>query len=240
MEDTTPQTPSITVPILYRDSTPPEDFQTAIWNRVFNAALLCGTRQPAAVATPRTAGEVSAAVRLAIKHKYRVSVRSGGHSWAAWSVRDGALILDLGQMTEPIEYDEKSAVVSCPPATTGRILNGFLESKKRFFPGGHCPDVGLGGFLLQGGMGWNCKVRKPSPFISEFVYIASIALVNRWRAIAVPSFPHCLSLHSRVDSSAQPQDITCSSLHVNLFHTHLGSMISFQSPTPHLSHLTHG
>ena len=27
-----------------------------------------------------------------------------------------------------------------------------------FFAGGHCPDVGLGGFLLQGGMGWNCKV----------------------------------------------------------------------------------
>jgi FAD/FMN-containing dehydrogenase len=26
------------------------------------------------------------------------------------------------------------------------------------FPGGHCPDVGLGGFVLQGGMGWNCKV----------------------------------------------------------------------------------
>jgi FAD/FMN-containing dehydrogenase len=25
------------------------------------------------------------------------------------------------------------------------------------FAGGHCPDVGLGGFLLQGGMGWNCK-----------------------------------------------------------------------------------
>jgi hypothetical protein len=23
--------------------------------------------------------------------------------------------------------------------------------------GGHCPTVGIGGFLLQGGMGWNCR-----------------------------------------------------------------------------------
>ena len=37
------------------------------------------------------------------------------------------------------------------------MLNGLLLQHGFMFPGGHCPDVGLGGFLLQGGMGWNCK-----------------------------------------------------------------------------------
>lgn len=41
---------------------------------------------------------------------------------------------------------------------TGKELNDALAVHGLFFPGGHCPDVGLGGFLLQGGMGWNCAV----------------------------------------------------------------------------------
>ncbi len=30
----------------------------------------------------------------------------------------------------------------------------YLEQRGRFFNGGHCPSVGIGGFLLQGGQGW--------------------------------------------------------------------------------------
>jgi hypothetical protein len=41
------------------------------------------------------------------------------------------------------------------------VLNTFLAEKGVMFAGGHCPDVGLGGFLLQGGRGWNCKVGIP-------------------------------------------------------------------------------
>ncbi|KAK4539200.1 hypothetical protein LTR36_001158 [Oleoguttula mirabilis] len=37
------------------------------------------------------------------------------------------------------------------------MVNDVLNPRGYMFPGGHCPDVGLGGFLLQGGMGWNCK-----------------------------------------------------------------------------------
>ncbi|KAH8162390.1 hypothetical protein CIB48_g5853 [Xylaria polymorpha] len=51
----------------------------------------------------------------------------------------------------------RTKIVSCSPSATGEMLNGFLRGQGRMFAGGHCPDVGLGGFLLQGGMGWNCK-----------------------------------------------------------------------------------
>ena len=46
------------------------------------------------------------------------------------------------------------------------------------FPGGHCPDVGLGGFLLQGGMGWNCRVRKPSYTVIDGAAFADLDLQN--------------------------------------------------------------
>jgi hypothetical protein len=129
-------------------------YESARFNRIFN--LRRPSRFPSAIAYPLCAADVSSCVALAIKNDWKVSVRSGGHSWAAWSVRDGAILLDLGLMREMV-LDEKTNVVGASPAITGRELNAFLEGKGRMFPGAHAPDVGLGGFLLQGGMGWNAK-----------------------------------------------------------------------------------
>ncbi|HEV2536862.1 MAG TPA: FAD-binding protein, partial [Streptosporangiaceae bacterium] len=39
----------------------------------------------------------------------------------------------------------------------GLELAPFLAGRGRAFPGGHCATVGLGGFLLQGGQGWNSR-----------------------------------------------------------------------------------
>jgi FAD/FMN-containing dehydrogenase len=94
---------------------------------------------------------VVSAVNLAKEMKLRVSVRSGGHSWAVWSVRDDAILVDLGKFHFS-ELNEVKNITRVSPSTTGRVLNNFLASKGRMFCGGHCPDVGLGGFLLQGGM----------------------------------------------------------------------------------------
>ncbi|GAB3245902.1 FAD-binding oxidoreductase [Nocardioides dilutus] len=130
-------------------------FEEARFARVFNRRLT--GRRPAAVVRPETEAEVVAAVRLARERGWQVAVRSGGHSWAQWSVRDDALVIDLGALQD-ISYDEQSGIVSAGPATKGGAdLSPFLESRGRFFPGGHCPTVGIGGFLLQGGQGWNAR-----------------------------------------------------------------------------------
>jgi FAD/FMN-containing dehydrogenase len=106
---------------------------------------------------PTTEQEVVDAVRLARENGWRVAVRSGGHSWAQWSVRDDALVVDLGALQD-IAYDEATGVVSaCPAVKGGAELGPYLEARGRFFPGGHCPTVGIGGFLLQGGQGWNAR-----------------------------------------------------------------------------------
>src|SRR4029077_3797287 len=69
--------------------------------------------------------------------------------------RDDALLIDLGGLNR-LDYDEASGVVVAGPAVRGGLdLAPFLAERGRAFPGGHCPSVGLGGYLLQGGQGWN-------------------------------------------------------------------------------------
>jgi FAD/FMN-containing dehydrogenase len=67
-------------------------------------------------------------------------------------VRDDALLIDLAGLHE-INLDMSTSVVRVSPSVTGGELNEFLAEHGLMFPSGHCPTVGLGGFLLQGGMG---------------------------------------------------------------------------------------
>jgi hypothetical protein len=130
-------------------------FEQARVGPVFNARR--PGRQPAAVLLAETADDVVAGVKLARQRDWLVSVRSGGHSWAAWSVRQDCLLIDLAGLRE-IDYDAAAGIVRVSPAVRGgNELNPALVPEGVFFPSGHCPTVGLGGFLLQGGMGWNCR-----------------------------------------------------------------------------------
>jgi FAD/FMN-containing dehydrogenase len=130
-------------------------FGDAAVSRVFNERR--APRRPAAVLRAADVADVAAGVRVAAAEGLRVAVRSGGHSWAAWSLREDTLLIDLAAFTG-MDYDEATRAVTVGPAVRGGLdLDPFLAQRGRFFAGGHCPTVGLGGFLLQGGMGWNCR-----------------------------------------------------------------------------------
>jgi FAD/FMN-containing dehydrogenase len=132
-----------------------EAFEDAAVSRIFN--MRQPSRRPAAVLRAADADDVAAGIRLARAEGLRVAVRSGGHSWAAWSLRDDTLLIDMAAFTG-IGYHEETGVVTAGPAVRGGLdLDPFLAGHDRFFAGGHCPTVGIGGFLLQGGMGWNCR-----------------------------------------------------------------------------------
>ncbi|MFT4228917.1 MAG: FAD-binding oxidoreductase [Microbacterium sp.] len=121
--------------------------------RVFNGRR--PDRQPDAVLIAGSVEDVRRGVLLAKERGWTVAVRSGGHAWAAWSVRDTGLLIDLGALDD-ISYDDETHIVSAGPAVKGgEVLSPYLEQRGRFFNGGHCPTVGIGGFLLQGGQGWN-------------------------------------------------------------------------------------
>ncbi|KAJ5703370.1 FAD-binding domain-containing protein [Penicillium malachiteum] len=130
-------------------------YEEARVGRVFNHRR--PSRFPMAVVNAAKEADIVDAVKLAVEQKCRVAVRSGGHSWAAWSVRDNSILIDLGNYKQ-LEVDAENMIAKATPSMTGRELNSVLiKEHGLMFPGGHCPDVGLGGFLLQGGMGWNCR-----------------------------------------------------------------------------------
>lgn len=131
------------------------DWEQARVGRVFNARR--PSREPAAVLLATCEQDLVDGVNLARANGWKVSVRSGGHSWAAWSVRDDALLIDLGDFRE-MTYDPATTIVSVTPSVKGgQELRPFLASHGRFFAGGHCPTVGVGGFLLQGGQGYHAR-----------------------------------------------------------------------------------
>ncbi|MFE2431051.1 FAD-binding oxidoreductase [Streptomyces sp. NPDC059373] len=125
-------------------------------------------RHPAAVLVAATDRDVSEGVRFAAARGLRVSIRSGGHSWIGNGVRDGGLLIDLSALDE-VTIDAANHRATVRPAVQGTVLNALLAAEGLVFPSGHCPSVGVGGFLLGGGYGWNSRHLGPACFSVEAV-----------------------------------------------------------------------
>lgn len=122
----------------------------------------------------RAAGEqdVVRAVGLARDEGIKIGVRSGGHSWAANHVRDGGLLLDLSRLTGAA-VDAGAMTATAEPGCPGNELLSELGEQGLFFPAGHCPGVALGGYLLQGGYGWNGRVHGPACMSVEAIDVVT-------------------------------------------------------------------
>ncbi len=132
-----------------------DGYEKARVGRVFNHKR--PQRFPEAVFFPENENDVIDAVKFAKKNGHKIALRSGGHSWAVWSVRETGILIDLVQLNK-IFLNEETGIVSAGPAVKGGAeLVPYLKERGLFFNGGHCPTVGIGGFLLQGGQGWNAR-----------------------------------------------------------------------------------
>lgn len=127
-----------------------------IWNK-----RLASAHSPSAIASPRSAAEVAALVRHAAENGLAIGLRSGGHNYEASPLKNGGLLLDLGGL-DAIEIDTQSRAAWVGPGVLGGELIAELSDHELAFPIGHCPDVGLGGYLLSGGFGWNEAVWGPA------------------------------------------------------------------------------
>jgi FAD/FMN-containing dehydrogenase len=125
-------------------------------------------RHPDAILIAADDRDVCEAVRYAAAREMKISVRSGGHSWIGNGVRDGGLLIDLSALDDVvIDREQRKAAVR--PAVRGTDFNALLAAEGLVFPSGHCPSVGVGGFLLGGGYGWNSRRLGPACFSVEAV-----------------------------------------------------------------------
>jgi FAD/FMN-containing dehydrogenase len=132
-----------------------DGYEAARRETVWNG--LVPERFPDVIVQARDVDDVVAAIRYARAYGYQVGIRSGGHSWAASHLRDGGLLLDVSRLDHcSVDTDRMTAHVG--PGKKASVFAVELDSQGLFFPSGHCEDICLGGFLLQGGYGWNSKV----------------------------------------------------------------------------------
>jgi FAD/FMN-containing dehydrogenase len=135
------------------------DYEQARRDAVWNART--PPRFPEEIVLAEDEADVVAAVRRARERGMKIGVRSGGHSWAGNHVRDGGMLIDVSRLRE-VEIDAAGMRASVQPGVRGNELLRSLAAEQRFFPAGHCPGVALGGYLLQGGYGWNGRLHGPA------------------------------------------------------------------------------
>jgi FAD/FMN-containing dehydrogenase len=136
-----------------------DEYEAARRATVWNGLL--PQRFPDVIVQAHDVDDVVTALRYARVNGHRVGVRSGGHSWAASHLRDGGMLLDVSRLDHcSVDTDAMTANVG-----PGKIASAFaseLDAQGLFFPAGHCEGIRLGGYLLQGGYGWNSKVIGPA------------------------------------------------------------------------------
>lgn len=140
----------------------------AVWN------ARTPSRFPDLIAQAEGEDDVVAAVGLARERGWKLGIRSGGHSWAGNHVRDGGLLLDVSRL-DAIEVDAGSMTATVGPGCRGNEALAVLERRGLFFPAGHCEGVALGGYLLQGGFGWNGRVHGPACMSVEAIDVVTAA-----------------------------------------------------------------
>jgi FAD/FMN-containing dehydrogenase len=129
-----------------------DGYEEARRDALWNARL--PDRYPEIIVQANDAADVMAAVRLARRENLRIAVRSGGHSWAGNHIREGGMLLDVSRL-QAVTIDKERMTATTGPGRAGHELVSMLGRRGLFFPAGHCKGVCVGGYLLQGGFGWN-------------------------------------------------------------------------------------
>jgi FAD/FMN-containing dehydrogenase len=107
---------------------------------------------PSAVARPLDSNDVSAAIKWAVANGVQVRARSGGHSYAGYSVVSNGVVLDLRNI-KGVNINRGGGTANIGAgAQLIDVYNG-LGAHGRTIPAGSCPSVGIGGHALGGGMG---------------------------------------------------------------------------------------
>lgn len=107
---------------------------------------------PKTIALCLTEIGVQAAVQKAKTDKLKISVKSGGHSFEAFSCGTDSMLINLSHMNE-IKWLENDEVSLQPACLLQEIYAEFLP-KKRIIPAGSCGTVGIAGLALGGGYGF--------------------------------------------------------------------------------------
>jgi FAD/FMN-containing dehydrogenase len=117
-----------------------------LWNGMID-------RKPSVIIRPASAADVMRIVRFVHEHHLPFTVRGGGHSVPGKSIADGAVMIDLSQMTA-IQVDPASQSLVVQGGAKWGALDREAETYGLATTGGVISSTGVTGLTLGGGMGW--------------------------------------------------------------------------------------
>jgi FAD/FMN-containing dehydrogenase len=113
-------------------------------------------RYPRSIVEVTSADDVAAALARAKADRLRVSMVSSGHSYVGTGIRGDAILLHMGNLLGA-KVDEANRTASLQPGVCAVLFDALLAQHNLAFPIAHNAQVGMAGFLLGGGMGWNAE-----------------------------------------------------------------------------------
>ncbi|OHE92859.1 hypothetical protein CORC01_11865 [Colletotrichum orchidophilum] len=109
--------------------------------------------KPAAlVIKPKSAHDVSAAIRFATKHNIPFTTCGGGHSTAGTSSSDGGMVIHLGHLRD-VTVDAGKRLVTYGGGCTWKDVDNETWKHSLATVGGTVSHTGVGGLVLGGGQG---------------------------------------------------------------------------------------
>jgi FAD/FMN-containing dehydrogenase len=110
---------------------------------------------PGGIARCRSAEDVAESILWCRRYGVPLIARSGGHSYAGYSTTTG-LMIDLSLINQ-IQFDSTTGVVTVGGGARNGDIYTALPPLNVAITHGRCPTVGVAGFLLGGGIGFNMR-----------------------------------------------------------------------------------
>ena len=140
-------------------------------------------RYPDIIIQAQSEQDVIDAVNYARTNGLKISVRSAGHNPAKAVLREGGMLLDISPL-QKVEVDKTTQTAWIQPGIRSEELNKFTLEHDLVFPSAHTGLVGLGGYLLGGGNGWNMG---ELDLATRSILAAEIILADGKKVIASPN-----------------------------------------------------
>ncbi|OEO31066.1 hypothetical protein VW23_018405 [Devosia insulae DS-56] len=131
----------------------PSDFDFAKFNLPNN--LRYADILPTGIALCASTADVVEAIQWCREYSVPFAARSGGHSYAGFSMSRG-LTIDVSMMNAPY-FDPSTGIVRIGAGARNQILYAQLRAANIAITHGRCPTVGVAGFVLGGGIGFNMR-----------------------------------------------------------------------------------
>ncbi|SEF17372.1 FAD-binding oxidoreductase [Jiangella alba] len=109
---------------------------------------------PAVIVRAHSIDDVRRAVAAAGEHDLLLSVRSGGHGFPGFATNDGGLVLDLGPLDGVEVLDADRRLVRIGAGARWAAVTEALKPHGLVISSGDTTEVGVGGLILGGGIGW--------------------------------------------------------------------------------------